>query len=124
MKKIVTLLVAFPAALILVTLAIANRHPVRLVLDPFRPEAPVISMTLPFYAYLLSALIAGVALGGIATWFNQGHWRTKANLRIREVRRWQSEAERLSRERDDIVMAGRSATQPAERGKQLAVAGR
>ena len=42
LRRIVWLLVAFPAAAILVTLAVANRHAVRLVLDPFRPDTPVL----------------------------------------------------------------------------------
>ena len=125
MKKIVTLLIAFPAALILVSLAIANRHAVRLALNPFRPEDDVLAIQLPFYAYLLGALIAGVALGGIVTWFNQGRWRAAANVRKRELSRWRDEAERLARERDDMVTAGKAAGNGAsDRVKQLAVAGR
>lgn len=123
MKRVISLLIALPAALILVSLALANRHPVRLALNPFRPEDAVLAIQLPFYVYLLLALIAGVALGGIATWFNQGRWRRTARHRTQEARRWQSESERLVRERDDMVMAGRSGDK-GERGKHLAVAGR
>ena len=123
MKKIVSLLIALPAALILVSLALANRHAVRLALNPFRPEDDFLSIHLPFYAYLLLALIAGVALGGVATWFNQGHWRRTARHRTHEARRWQSESERLVRERDDMVMADKGGER-GERGKHLAVVGR
>jgi len=123
MKKIISLLIALPAALILVSLALANRHPVRLALNPFRPEDAVLAISMPFYIYLLLALIAGVALGGIATWFNQGRWRRTARHRTQEARRWQSESERLVRERDDIVMAGKSVDK-GERAKYLAVVGR
>lgn len=52
LKRVLWLLVAFPAAVLLVTLAVTNRHAVRLVLDPFRPEDPVISVVLPFYGFL------------------------------------------------------------------------
>ncbi len=55
LRRIVWLLIAFPAGLLLVTLAVANRHDVRLALDPFHPEAPVLSLVLPFYAYLFAA---------------------------------------------------------------------
>ena len=65
----------------------------------------------------------GVALGGVATWFNQGRWRRSANIRTREARRWKDEAERLTRERDEVVTAGK-ATGSGATGKQLAVAGR
>jgi len=129
MKKAVNILVGLPVALVLLTLAIANRHPVRLVLDPFHPENPTFSLTLPFYVYLLGGLMAGVALGGIVTWLTQGRWRHAANLRTREARRWQSEAERLARERDEAVMRDKSAAPgsakgPAAHGRQLALAGR
>lgn len=123
MKKILSLLIALPAALILISLALANRHPVRLALNPFRPEDTVLSVHGPFYVYLLGALIAGVALGGIATWFNQGRWRRTARMRSFEVRRWQSETERLVRERDDMVTAGKTPV-ASDRGKQLAMANR
>ena len=66
LRRIVWLLIAFPAGLLLVTLAVVNRHEVRLVLDPFRPETPVVSLALPFYAYLFITLLLGVLLGGTA----------------------------------------------------------
>ena len=114
LKRIALLLFAFPVALLLVTLAIANRHSVRMVLDPFRPEAPVVAMDLPFFYYLFGALLLGVIAGGSAVWLSQGHWRHTARHRTQEARRWHAEADRLSRERDADV--GRS--------KSLAIAGR
>lgn len=123
LRRIVLLLVAFPAAALLITLAIANRHSVRLVLDPFRPDAPVLSMVLPFYAYLFAALFVGILLGGTAVWLGQGRWRRTARNRAQEAMRWQAEADRLARERDATVVAGeRSATPP--RGKLVAIGGR
>lgn len=100
MRRVVWVLIAFPAAAILVTLAVANRHSARLVLDPFRPENPVIWIDLPFYAYLLGALVIGVLLGGTATWMTQSRWRRTARNRTQEAMRWQAEADRLARERD------------------------
>lgn len=118
LRRIVLLLVAFPAAALLITLAIANRHAVKLVLDPFRPEAPVLSMVLPFYAYLFGALFAGVLLGGAAVWMGQGRWRRTARHRTQEAMRWQAEADRLSREREAAVAAER----PAPHGGKLITA--
>jgi uncharacterized integral membrane protein len=105
LKRILWLCVAFPVAALLVTLAVANRHSVRLVLDPFRPETPVLSIVLPFYGYLFGALLIGVLLGGTATWLSQGRWRRATRVRSNEARRWQTEAERLMRERDAEVAA-------------------
>lgn len=105
LKRVLWLLMGFPAAAILITLAVANRHAVRLALDPFRPEDPVISLSMPFYFYLFGALVIGVILGGVATWLAQGDWRRTARARTQEAIRWQAEAERLMRERDAQVAA-------------------
>lgn len=113
LKRITFILVAFPIALLLISLAIANRHPVRMVLDPFRPEAPVLSMEHPFFYYLFGALLLGVIAGGSAVWLSQGHWRHTARHRTQEARRWHAEADRLTRERDAEL----------SRTKQLALAG-
>ena len=88
------------AGVLLITLGVANRHSVQLVLDPFNPEAPVISAALPFYAYLFAMLILGVLLGSFATWIGQGRWRRLVRTRTHESLRWKGEAERLIRERD------------------------
>lgn len=114
LRRIVWFFVAFPVAILLITLAVANRHSVRLVLDPFRPADPVISLALPFYAYLFGALLIGVVIGGAATWMTQARWRRNARQRSADAHRWQAEADRLSRERDRNVEAAR----------QLAPAGR
>lgn len=116
LKRIVMLLVAFPAAALLVTLAIANRHTVTMVLDPFNPEAPVVSLALPFYVYLFAAAMLGVLFGGLATWMSQGRYRRQARQRGSEARRWQAEAERLAQERDArVALRGSQLPAPAER---------
>lgn len=124
LRRIVWLLVAFPAAAILVTLAVANRHAARLVLDPFRPQEPALWIDLPFYAYLLIALVIGVALGGTATWMTQSRWRRTARRRAQEALRWQAEADRLARERDQAAVAARQSGGVVGAGKSLAIAGR
>jgi uncharacterized integral membrane protein len=116
LKRILWLLTAFPAAALLITLAVSNRHSVRLVLDPFRPDEPVLSIVLPFYAYLFGALLIGVLLGGAATWISQGRWRRTARLRTGEAKRWQAEADRLMRERDaEVSGRAKALAAPAKR---------
>lgn len=112
MRRIVWLLIALPAGLLLVTLAVVNRHDVRLVLDPFNPETPVLSLVAPFYVYLFVTLLIGVVLGGIATWLSQARWRRSARSQGKAAARWQAEADRLTRERD---------AQAAAQSKQLAL---
>lgn len=114
LRRITWLLIALPAGLLLVTLAVANRHEVRFSLDPFNPDAPVLSLALPFYAYLFGALIIGVFAGGVATWLSQARWRRSARVQGKAAARWQAEADRLTRERD---------AQAAPRTKQLAATG-
>lgn len=103
LKRIVWLLIGFPVGVVLIALAIANRHETKLVLDPFRPEAPAISIVLPFYAYLFGALLIGVLVGGTAAWLGQSRWRRTARSRTQDAMRWQAEADRLARERDADV---------------------
>ncbi len=115
LRRIMRLLLAFPAAILLISLAVSNRHAVRLVLDPFRPETPAIALEAPFYAYIFGALVLGVLLGGLSTWMSQGHWRRSARHRAQDAMKWQAEADRLARERDQSITGG---------GKALAVVGR
>jgi uncharacterized integral membrane protein len=105
LKRVVRLLIAFPVALLLITLAVANRHSARLILDPFRPESPALAIEMPFYFFLFGALVVGVVLGGVATWLGQSHWRKSARQRAQDAMRWRAEADRLARERDEHVAA-------------------
>lgn len=100
LRRVIWTVVAFPIGIVLVTLAVTNGHRVRLILDPFRPDDPVLSLVLPFYLYLFGALLIGIVIGGMAMWFTQGRWRRIARRRGAEAVRWQAEADRLSRERD------------------------
>jgi uncharacterized integral membrane protein len=99
-RRILSLLIGFPLGVVLVAIAVSNRQPVDLILDPFRPETPALSIELPVYIYLMVALLLGVVLGGLATWMGQGRWRRTARSQGRRAARWQAEADRLSRERD------------------------
>jgi uncharacterized integral membrane protein len=105
LRRLLGVLLAFPAFLLLVTLAVTNKHPVQLKLDPFRPEDPAILIEASFFYFLLGAMIVGVLLGGFATWLSQGHWRRSARTRARDALHWRAEADRLARERDQSVAA-------------------
>jgi uncharacterized integral membrane protein len=107
-------LLGVPAAIVLLTLAVINRHGVRLVLDPFRPDEPVVSLVLPFYVYLIVTLLIGIVIGGLATWLTQAGWRRTARRRGAEAQRWQAEADRLTRERQAALAADRQLA-PASR---------
>jgi len=103
LKRILTYLLVFPLAVALVALGVVNTQKVDLVLDPFRPETPAVSISLPFYAYLFAAIVLGILIGSFATWRSQAHWRREARRRTAEAQRWHGEADRLARERDAMV---------------------
>lgn len=96
MKKILWIVLLLPLALILVSLAVANRHNVVLVLDPFSPTDPALSVQLPFFAYLLGAVLFGFILGGLVSWIDQGKQRKSAKKTAKEAKEWRQRAEKLS----------------------------
>jgi hypothetical protein len=91
LRRIVRFFVVLPPVVLLVALGVANDQPISLVLDPFQPANPVISVRpLPFYLYFFGALIVGVVVGGLATWMAQARRRPGAS---------RAETDRLGRER-------------------------
>lgn len=97
-RKLFRLFIALPLALVLIVLAVSNRHTVRMVLDPFAPENPAVFLDLPFYAYLFTAMLVGLLLGGFTTWMTQSRWRKTARRRTAEAEKWRREADRLTRQ--------------------------
>ncbi len=95
MKRIVSLLIAIPVGIVIVVLAVANRHPVTLSVDPFAPQTPAISVTLPLFVFLFAAIFVGLLLGGFGAWLRQARWRREARERRYEAARWRNEADRL-----------------------------
>ncbi len=95
-RKFVWLFVILPAGAVFVTFAVANRHTVRLNLDPFAPEDPFLAIDAPFFLFLIAALAAGVLLGGLATWLGQGKWRKSARRNAREATALRRQSERLN----------------------------
>lgn len=84
-KKVIRLFLILPAGILLVALALSNRHMVRLNLDPFSADTPFLAYDAPLFVYLLGALLLGLVLGGMLTWFKQGRWRKAAREGEREV---------------------------------------
>jgi uncharacterized integral membrane protein len=86
LRKILTAIVLIPLALVMIALAVANRHPVKISLDPFAAAEPAVSVTLPLFALIFALLIIGVVIGGAATWLRHGRWRWMARRLEADVR--------------------------------------
>lgn len=109
LKRLAKLLIAFPVAIVMVALSVGNRQLVQFALDPFNAKPMIPPLEMPLFVFLISALVAGVIIGGIAVWMTQGHFRRAARAGTAEAKRWQAEAGRLTRERDGSAAAASSA---------------
>ena len=105
-RNILAALVLIPLAALIVLLAVANRAPVTISLDPFMAEKPALTVTQPLFMVLLVMLIVGVVIGGIAAWLRQARWRRATRRAEAEVRALRSETEAL---RDRLDTAEREA---------------
>ncbi len=93
-RKLVTLLVLVPLALLIVMFAVANRQVITVTFDPFDSANPAFALTMPLFMLIFVLVGAGVLIGGTAAWLRQHKWRARA-------RRAESE-NRLLRERLDV----------------------
>lgn len=86
-NRFVTLIVFVPLAIVLIALCVANREMVALTLDPFNPGNPALSWSAPLFVWLFGMLVAGLLLGGAATWISQGKHRKRARVNKAEADR-------------------------------------
>jgi len=96
-RRIVTALILVPLAILLISLAVANRQSVIVSFDPFDPAHPALTRALPLYVLMLMLLTGGVLVGGIAAWLRQGRWRRAARLADAQARELRVEVDRLRR---------------------------
>jgi uncharacterized integral membrane protein len=95
-RKLIFGLVVAPLGVLLTALAVVNRKPVTLVLDPFGGAR--LAFDVPLFLLALGALALGLMLGGVATWLGQGKWRRAARIRAQEASEWRRRADRLEKE--------------------------
>jgi uncharacterized integral membrane protein len=96
-RKTVTALVLIPLAVLIISLAVANRQAVVISLDPFDQANPAFAFSLPLYALILALVIAGVIVGGMAAWLRQRKWRRRARIAETQARELRAENDRLKR---------------------------
>ncbi len=121
LRKLAAAVVLVPLSVLIVLFAVANRQRVVVSFDPFSSGDPILATPpIPLCFVILLPLIAGVIVGGIATFVGQGRWRKTARWREAEVRRLHAEAHALklrleSRPREAPGRSTSSATQVALR---------
>lgn len=93
-KRLFQFLVLLPFGIAFVSLAVANRHVVPLVLDPFSPENPAFSVNVPLFWIVFGALMSGILIGGVMAWLKQGRHRKAARSNRYEAKKWRNEADR------------------------------
>ena len=91
LRKIVAAVILIPLAIVIIAFAVANRQIVTVSLDPFSSEHPASSLTLPLFVLILVLLIAGVVIGGTASWLRHGNLRRTARRFERDSRGLRSE---------------------------------
>lgn len=89
--RILRWLLLIPIAGVSLYLALANRHEVLFSLDPFTPETPALALQLPLILVIFLSVLAGLLLGGAATWTRQSKWRKEARQSRRDVKRLSDE---------------------------------
>ncbi|CUU43443.1 lipopolysaccharide assembly protein LapA domain-containing protein [Blastochloris viridis] len=91
------LIVGLPIGIALVVLAVANRAPVTLILDPFAgsPAEAAYSWSVPLYLIVFATLVLGVILGGVASWWSTGRRRGAGKRGRVQAPVTQAEIERL-----------------------------
>lgn len=94
LKRLFLFLVLIPFGIAFVSLAVANRHVVPLVLDPFSPENPAFAVDVPLFWIVFGALMSGILIGGVMAWLKQGRHRKAARSNRYEARKWRNEADR------------------------------
>jgi uncharacterized integral membrane protein len=113
-RKLILALVVVPLGVVLIALAVVNRAPTELILDPLGGTEPSLTVEAPFFLFLLGAFAIGLVIGGLASWFNQGKWRRTAREEAREARDWRRQADRLEKELESLDPAHHRPQLPAE----------
>jgi uncharacterized integral membrane protein len=96
-RKILTIIIVVPLAVLVIAFAVANRSMVTVSADPFSATAPAYAAHLPLFVVIFAAAIVGVIIGGAAAWLRQGEWRRTARALDGDVRLLHQELEAMRR---------------------------
>jgi uncharacterized integral membrane protein len=110
--------ILFLIAVVVVALAVVNRHTVSLSLNPFDPQDPRLTIAnIPLFWVMFASLSVGIIIGGLGAWSSQGRWRKEARVKRREAAKWHKEADQLREQQASSQPAGgvKSLTGPDNR---------
>ena len=97
MKRFLRLLFLVPLALGAMAVAVANRHPVIIYLDPIAGPAPEgTQITVQLFVVIGVAIMVGVIFGSVVTYLEQGKYRRAARRARTEVVSLRADVARLS----------------------------
>jgi hypothetical protein len=113
-RKLILALVVVPLSVVLLALAVVNRKPALLILDPFGGSQPGLFLEAPLFLFLLGAFALGLVVGGTAAWLGQAKWRRLAREETRQARDWRRQADRLEKELEGLRSTAPRAQLPAE----------
>jgi uncharacterized integral membrane protein len=118
-RKVVTVIIVVPLAIVIVAFAVANRQVVTVSFDPFSSSSPAYAASLPLFVLIFVLVILGVIIGGVAAWLRQAAWRRTARRLDADVRALHQELEAMRRRaveedarREAAVPAGLPAVAP------------
>jgi uncharacterized integral membrane protein len=97
LRRIISMLIVVPLAIVAVAFAVANRQKVTVSFDPFSSTDPAYATTLPLFVLIFALMILGVLIGGVAAWIGQSKWRRTARKLDGEVRGLQQELDAIRR---------------------------
>ena len=87
LRTLLTVVVLVPLGFLILLFAVANRQWISVSLDPFSAQEPALAVSLPVFFVVLLAVMAGVMIGGTATWLSQAKWRRAARRHQAALRR-------------------------------------
>jgi uncharacterized integral membrane protein len=94
MARFLKWLLAAPFILLFLIFAIANAHVVDVRFNPLDSgDVPDFAIRAPLFVVLIGAIMVGVVLGGIVTWFGQGKYRRAARQNRADADRWRAQAQ-------------------------------
>ena len=96
MTRLLKLILLAPAAFALIVFAVANRHSVKVSLDPFgSADTTALTAAAPLFVLLIAAAMFGVVCGSAASWFAHGKYRKAARASRAETTQLRADALRL-----------------------------